>query len=159
MGAHGFTKVGCGVFMCTVCNFLRVCLIAFLHFGFVYVLGCLPYFFQLFCAFLHVFFWSNFTDSLFLYFALFSVVSHPRLQCLSVSSICFFLCRINILLSFLGLDVYFVVLKYFFAVFLLSSVIVFLLHKSVVMHQFALARFALFYYYMTIMRYNIFATL
>ena len=40
---------------------------------------------------------------------------------------------------------YFVVLVYFFAVLLYSSVFAFLLCKSVVMHQFALARFAFFW--------------
>ena len=85
---------------------------------------------------------SNFADSLFLHFAGFSVVPHPRLQCQLVPSIRFFLRHISYFRLFLGPDVYYVVLIHFLAVFLLSSVLAFLLHKSVVMHQVALARFA-----------------
>ena len=85
---------------------------------------------------------SNFADSLFLHFAGFSVVPHPRLPCQLVPSIRFFLRHISYFRLFLGPDVYYVVLIHFFTVFLLSSVLAFLLHKSVVMHQFALARFA-----------------
>ena len=70
------------------------------------------------------------------------MVPHPRLQCQLVPSIRFFLRRIIYFLLFLGPDVYYVVLIHFFTVFFLSSVLVFLLHKSVVMYQFALARFA-----------------
>ena len=49
------------------------------------------------------------------------------------------------LLLLVGPGIYFVMLVHFFAVLLLSSVLDFLLYKSVVMHQFALARFVFFF--------------
>ena len=63
--------------MCTVRNFLRVWLTVFLHFGFVYALDCLPYFFQLFCAFLRSF--------------LLSKCSHLQFCCFAGSWLCHFL--------------------------------------------------------------------
>jgi len=71
-------------------------------------------------------------------------VPHPRLQHLLVPYICFFLRHMIALLLFRRPGIYFVVLVHFFAVLLLSSLFVFLLYKSVVIHQFALARFVFF---------------
>ena len=43
------------VLICVVHSFLCVCLHFFLHFGFVCVMPCLPYFLQWFCALVYLF--------------------------------------------------------------------------------------------------------
>ena len=69
------------------------------------------------------FFLPNCTDSLFLHFAIFSSVSHPRLQRLLVPSLCFFLRSMSAYVLLVGPDTFFAVLICFFTVLLLNSAI------------------------------------
>ena len=44
----------------TLCNCVLIYLLACLHFGFICVFECLPYFLQWFCALINCFFWTNY---------------------------------------------------------------------------------------------------